>query len=131
MLLVLLPLLGSVNGYFLEVAIQAGIFIALALGLNIVVGFVGLLNLGFVAFFAIGAYLWAIFGSPQANHFVPGNLFPLSSVWFFPFLLLSVGVGALTGRVTGPAGSPSARRLSGRCYLGFCRGCARSGEQLR
>ena len=65
------------------------------------VGFVGLLNLGFVAFYAIGAYLWAIFGSPQANHFLPGNLFPLSSVWFFPFLLLSVGVGALTGALLG------------------------------
>ena len=73
----LLPLLGSINGYYLEIAIQAGIFVALALGLNIVVGFVGLLNLGFVAFYAIGAYLWAIFGSPQANHFLPGNLFPL------------------------------------------------------
>ena len=82
-LLVPLPVLGSLNGYYLEIAIQVGIFVALALGLNIVVGFVGLLNLGFVAFYAIGAYLWAIFGSPQANHFIPGNLFPLSSAWFF------------------------------------------------
>jgi branched-chain amino acid transport system permease protein len=100
-LLALLPLLGSINGYYLEVAIQVGIFVALALGLNIVVGFVGLLNLGFVAFYAIGAYLWAIFGSPQANQFISGNLFPLSSVWFFPFLLLSVAVGALTGVLLG------------------------------
>jgi branched-chain amino acid transport system permease protein len=100
-LLALLPLLGSINGYYLEVAIQVGIFVALALGLNIVVGFVGLLNLGFVAFYAIGAYLWAIFGSPQANQFISGNLFPLSSVWFFAFLLLSVAVGALTGILLG------------------------------
>jgi branched-chain amino acid transport system permease protein len=100
-LLALLPLLGSINGYYLEVAIQVGIFVTLALGLNIVVGFVGLLNLGFVAFYAIGAYLWAIFGSPQANQFISGNLFPLSSVWFFPFLLLSVAVGALTGVLLG------------------------------
>ncbi|HEY6367235.1 MAG TPA: branched-chain amino acid ABC transporter permease [Candidatus Binatia bacterium] len=100
-LLALLPLLGSINGYYLEVAIQVGIFVTLALGLNIVVGFVGLLNLGFVAFYAIGAYLWAIFGSPQANQFISGNLFPLSSVWFFPFLLLSVAVGALTGLLLG------------------------------
>ena len=100
-LLVLLPLLGSVNGYFLEIAIQVAIFVTLALGLNIVVGFVGLLNLGFVAFYAIGAYLWAIFGSPQANQFLPGNLFPLTSGWFFPFLILSVGVGALTGALLG------------------------------
>jgi branched-chain amino acid transport system permease protein len=100
-LLVLLPLLGSVNGYFLEIAIQIAIFVILALGLNIVVGFVGLLNLGFVAFYAIGAYLWAIFGSPQANQFLPGNLFPLASGWFFPFLILSVGVGAFTGALLG------------------------------
>ena len=100
-LLVLLPFLGSVNGYYLEVAIQIGIYVALALGLNIVVGFVGLLNLGFVAFYAIGAYLWAVFGSPQANAFIAGGLFPLSANWFFVFLLLSIVVGALTGVLLG------------------------------
>jgi branched-chain amino acid transport system permease protein len=100
-LVVLMPFLGFINGYHLEVAIQIGIFVALALGLNIVVGFTGLLNLGFVAFYAIGAYLWAIFGSSQANAFLPGGFFPLSPVWFFPFLLLSVGVGALTGTLLG------------------------------
>ena len=101
LLLVLLPALGWVNGYYLEVAIQIGIFVALALGLNIVVGFVGLLNLGFVAFYAIGAYLWAIFGSPQANAFIPGGFFPLSPNWFFPFLLFSIVAGALTGILLG------------------------------
>ncbi len=100
-LLVLVPFLGSVNGYYLEVSIQIGIYVALALGLNIVVGFVGLLNLGFVAFYAIGAYLWAVFGSPQANAFIAGGLFPLSANWFFAFLLLSIVVGALTGVVLG------------------------------
>jgi branched-chain amino acid transport system permease protein len=77
-LLILIPFLGTFNGYYLEVAIQIGIYVALALGLNIVVGFVGLLNLGFVAFYAIGAYLWAIFGSPQANAFIPGGWFPMN-----------------------------------------------------
>ena len=101
MLLVLVPFLGSVNGYYLEVSIQIGIYVALALGLNIVVGFVGLLNLGFVAFYAIGAYLWAVFGSPQANALYAGGLFPLSANWFFPFLLLSIVVGALTGVLLG------------------------------
>jgi branched-chain amino acid transport system permease protein len=101
LLFVLLPALGWINGYYLEIAIQIGIFVALALGLNIVVGFVGLLNLGFVAFYAIGAYLWAIFGSPQANAFIPGGWFPLSPNWFFVFLLLSVAVGALTGVLLG------------------------------
>ena len=101
LLVVLLPALGWANGYYLEIAVQIGIFVALALGLNIVVGFVGLLNLGFVAFYAIGAYLWAIVGSPQANEFIPGGFFPLSPNWFFLFLLLSVVVGALTGVLLG------------------------------
>jgi len=101
LLLVLMPFLGVVSGYYMEVTIQVGIFVALALGLNIVVGFVGLLNLGFVAFYAIGAYLWAIFGSPQANEFIGGGLFPLSPYWFFFFLLLSIALGAATGVVLG------------------------------
>ncbi len=100
-LVLLLPLLGTFNGYYLEVAIQVGIFVALALGLNIVVGFVGLLNLGFVAFYAIGAYFWAIFGSPQANQFLAGAHFPLAPSWFFVFLFLSIAVGALTGALLG------------------------------
>jgi branched-chain amino acid transport system permease protein len=100
-LLVLIPFLGIFNGYYLEVAIQIGIYVALALGLNIVVGFVGLLNLGFVAFYAIGAYLWAIFGSPQANEFIPGGFFPLSANWFFLFLVFSIAAGALTGTLLG------------------------------
>jgi branched-chain amino acid transport system permease protein len=100
-LLVLIPFLGTFNGYYLEVAIQIGIYVALALGLNIVVGFVGLLNLGFVAFYAIGAYLWAIFGSPQANAFIPGGFFPLSANWFFLFLMFSIAAGAVTGTLLG------------------------------
>ena len=100
-LIFLMPVLGVSNGYYLEVAIQVGIYVALALGLNIVVGLAGLLNLGFVAFFAIGAYLWAIFGSPQANQFIAGNFFPLSPWWFFVFLVLSIFAGAFTGALLG------------------------------
>jgi branched-chain amino acid transport system permease protein len=100
-LLILIPFLGTFNGYYLEVAIQIGIYVALALGLNIIVGFVGLLNLGFVAFYAIGAYLWAIFGSPQANEFIPGGFFPVSANWFFLFLIFSIAAGALTGTLLG------------------------------
>ncbi len=100
-LVICMPMLGTVNGYYLEVAIQVGMFVALALGLNIVVGLAGLLNLGFVAFYAIGAYLWAIFGSTQANQFIPGNHFPLEPYWFFIFLGLGVVAGALTGVLLG------------------------------
>jgi branched-chain amino acid transport system permease protein len=72
---VLLPILGLRNAYYLEVATQIGIYVALALGLNIVVGFAGLLDLGYVAFYAVGAYVWAIFGSAHANEFsTPGAL---------------------------------------------------------
>lgn len=41
------------------------LYIMLALGLNIVVGFAGLLDLGYIAFFAVGAYLTGLFASPQ------------------------------------------------------------------
>ena len=41
------------------------LFTMLALGLNIVVGYAGLLDLGYVAFFAVGAYCYALLGSPQ------------------------------------------------------------------
>lgn len=46
--------------YIIDVAIISGIYIILALGLNVVIGFAGLLNLGFVAFYAIGAYSYAL-----------------------------------------------------------------------
>src|SRR5690348_2808750 len=52
---------------------EVTLFIILALGLNIVVGFAGLLDLGYVAFFAIGAYTVAFFTSPQSP-FVNGEI---------------------------------------------------------
>jgi branched-chain amino acid transport system permease protein len=97
---ILMPVLGSINGYYLEIATQVGIFVALALGLNIVVGLAGLLDLGYVAFFAVGAYSWAIFGSPQANQIFADG-FPLSPGWFFLFLLVGVGVAASAGILLG------------------------------
>lgn len=100
-LLVLLPVLGVRNTFLLEVATQVGIFAAMALGLNIVVGFAGLLDLGYVAFYAVGAYLWSIFGSPQANIAFGTNRFPLAPEWFFLFLFLAVGVAAFTGILLG------------------------------
>ncbi|MGH7313035.1 MAG: ABC transporter permease subunit, partial [Candidatus Rokuibacteriota bacterium] len=99
-LLVLMPLIGAYNGYYLEVATQVGIFVALALGLNIVVGLAGLLDLGYVAFFAVGAYTWAIFGSPHANVIFGGG-FPLAPAWFFAFLLVGLVVAAAAGILLG------------------------------
>jgi branched-chain amino acid transport system permease protein len=99
-LLVMMPLIGASNVYYLEVATQVGIFAALALGLNIVVGLAGLLDLGYVAFFAVGAYSWAIFGSPHGN-IIFGGGFPLSGMWFFAFLFVGLAVAALTGVLLG------------------------------
>ncbi|MBI5075374.1 MAG: branched-chain amino acid ABC transporter permease [Nitrospirae bacterium] len=48
------------RNYVLDVAVLAGIYMILALALNVVVGFTGLLNLGFVAYYAIGAYSFAL-----------------------------------------------------------------------
>jgi branched-chain amino acid transport system permease protein len=100
-LLVLMPAIGYFNSYYLEVATQVGIFVALALGLNIVVGLAGLLDLGYVAFFAVGAYSWAIFGSPHANVIFGGEGFPLAGGWFFVFLFIGLAVAALTGILLG------------------------------
>jgi branched-chain amino acid transport system permease protein len=99
-LLVLMPIIGYYNGYYLEIATQVGIFVALALGLNIVVGLAGLLDLGYVAFFAVGAYTWAIVGSPHGNVIFGGG-FPLNPVWFYAFLLVGLAVAALAGVLLG------------------------------
>ena len=47
------------------------LYIMLALGLNIVVGYAGLLDLGYIAFFAVGAYCYALLGSPQLGLHLP------------------------------------------------------------
>ena len=50
---------------WVRIADFALLYIMLALGLNIVVGYAGLLDLGYIAFFAVGAYTYALLGSPQ------------------------------------------------------------------
>lgn len=106
--LLILPVIGVRNIFYLEVIFQISVFSALALGLNIVVGFAGLLDLGYVAFYAVGAYLWAFFGSQQffVLHYAPGTQpadlpFLLSGDMFYLFLFLGVGVAALTGIILG------------------------------
>lgn len=70
--------------YFIDVAVLVGIYMILALGLNVVVGFAGLLNLGFVAFYAIGAYTYALL-----------NIH--AGIGFWPALPLAVGLSAAAG----------------------------------
>ena len=63
--LVLPILLQPLGNAWVRIVDMALIYVLLALGLNIVVGFAGLLDLGYVAFFAIGAYVYALLASPQ------------------------------------------------------------------
>jgi branched-chain amino acid transport system permease protein len=78
----LLPQLTS-NQYYLSVAFQTEMLACLAIGLNIVVGYAGLLDLGFAAFFAIGAYTTGILstkeGWPILATLVPGVLIAVLS----------------------------------------------------
>ncbi|HZY16552.1 MAG TPA: ABC transporter ATP-binding protein [Ramlibacter sp.] len=77
--LAILPLLLQEAGNFwVRIADTALLYVLLALGLNIVVGYAGLLDLGFVAFFAIGAYLYALLASPHLSEAFPwfAQMFP-------------------------------------------------------
>jgi branched-chain amino acid transport system permease protein len=67
--LVLMLFLPQILGlFFSDILVNVGLYILMALGLNIVVGYAGLLDLGYVAFFAIGAYTMGILTSPEIAH---------------------------------------------------------------
>ncbi len=76
---------------WVRIADVALLFIMLALGLNIVVGFAGLLDLGYIAFFAVGAYSYALLASPQFDLHWP----------FMVVLPLSAAVAAVFGILLG------------------------------
>src|SRR5581483_8162302 len=81
---------------------DAGRYVILALGLNIVVGFAGLLDLGYVAFFVFGAYTWALVGSPQLT--VLTGLVSDPHIWswlFWPMVLVAALIAALWGVLLG------------------------------
>ncbi|HUR90044.1 MAG TPA: ABC transporter ATP-binding protein [Ramlibacter sp.] len=84
--LLILPLgLQYMGNFWVRIADFALLYVLLALGLNIVVGYAGLLDLGYVAFFAIGAYMYGLLASPHltdhfawfAAHFPEGLHMPL------------------------------------------------------
>ncbi len=99
-LIILLPLLGIFDSTYLELAIQICIFAGLALGLNIVVGFAGLLDLGYIAFFAVGAYTWAMFTSPIDTIFTINN-WTVSANAFYGFVFLGVFFAGVAGILLG------------------------------
>ena len=68
-----LPLLTS-SQYVVRVGVDTLIFALLALGLNVVVGWAGLLDLGYVAFFGFGAYFYAILSSDQFDLHWPAEV---------------------------------------------------------
>jgi len=70
--LLVLPLLLQQGGNaWVRILDMALLYVLMALGLNIVVGYAGLLDLGYVAFFAVGAYLFALLGSPHLAEAFP------------------------------------------------------------
>jgi branched-chain amino acid transport system permease protein len=91
--LVLFPIIDS-NTPDVDRVADAGRWILLALGLNIVVGYAGLLDLGYAAFFAIGSYSTAMLASDQFN--IHLSFFPL----LFISALIAAGFGIILGAPT-------------------------------
>jgi len=70
--LIVLPfVLSSIGTAWVRITNLAILFVLLAMGLNIVVGFAGLLDLGYIAFYAVGAYVYALLASPHFDLHLP------------------------------------------------------------
>ncbi|MBP9906860.1 MAG: ABC transporter ATP-binding protein [Rhodoferax sp.] len=103
-LLVTPLILQSFGNAWVRIADMALLYVLLALGLNIVVGYAGLLDLGYVAFFAIGAYMYALLASPHLTETFPmfAALFPNglhSPIWLV--IPAAAGLAALFGVLLG------------------------------
>ena len=96
-LLVLLPIVAG--SYIGQVMMLVGLYILMGMGLNLEVGLAGLLDLGFVAFFAVGAYATAILTADSPHALASYTGFPSLSYWTaMPIAVLaSVVVGVLFG----------------------------------
>ena len=89
-LLMVLPLVDS-NGGDLDGFANAGTYVLLALGLNIVVGFTGLLDLGYAAFFALGAYTYGLAASFQLK--IPWSVLWMPFDWLGQVSQVRFGTG--------------------------------------
>jgi len=94
---------GDSGAYLLSQAADAGVYVLLAIGLNIVVGFAGLLDLGYAAFFAIGAYTYALLASSQLSSS------PLHQSVHLPFWLLLFVAMAMAASFGVILGAPTLR----------------------
>jgi branched-chain amino acid transport system permease protein len=92
--LIAFPIAQANNQYAVIILAFVGVFAVAALGLNVVVGSAGLLDLGYVAFFGIGAYIAAIFG----GHLSTVHNFHIPFFWVF---LMSCGGAGLAGVILG------------------------------
>jgi branched-chain amino acid transport system permease protein len=90
-LLVLPFALTGVGTAWVRITNLAILFVFLALGLNIVVGFAGLLDLGYIAFYAVGAYVYALLASPHFGIHLP----------FWVILPIGAAVACLFGAMLG------------------------------
>ncbi|WP_082525128.1 branched-chain amino acid ABC transporter permease [Pseudorhodoferax sp. Leaf274] len=103
--LIAFPLvLQNFGNAWVRIADMSLLYIMLALGLNIVVGYAGLLDLGFVAFFAVGAYMFALLASPHLTDTFAAfkAMFPNglhSSLWLV--IPLGAGIAGLFGMLLG------------------------------
>jgi len=84
---------------WVRVANFALLYIMLSLGLNIVVGFAGLLDLGYIAFYAVGAYLYALLASTQFNYHLP--FWVILPIGFFLAGIFGILLGAPTLKLRG------------------------------
>ena len=70
--LIVLPwVIGSFGDSWIRALCFVALYVMLALGLNIVVGFAGLLDLGYIAFYAVGAFTYALLASPHLTEHFP------------------------------------------------------------
>ena len=105
--LVNIPLLTTEGTNFGSVMAQFGMYALIAIGLNVVVGQAGLLDLGYVGFYAVGAYTVALLTSPDSPWNQTGPEGWLSSSWaWLSVLPIAVAITALSGLLLG---SPTLR----------------------
>ncbi len=103
LVVVLAPIIFQGFGQLFMVRILAvvGLYVMLALGLNIVVGFAGLLDLGYIAFYAIGAYAGVIGGIPLANWLSTVGPEWLGGLSYYIMIPIAAAAAALTGIALG------------------------------